>query len=297
MCMGKTHVAAGYPPGVLLASALGFPPIAQIASGLVSSGAAALNDLDCKGASAARVLGPVSDALSWLVRRYADAIYGATRGEGDPADAGTHRKATHAIPVLLLVQTPLLLAMPYIMSAITRSLAKLRPELPAETIGHWAGAGFVAAVIGFCLLMVLDRLGSRFVASAAVLALVVSGASTGIDLTDPAGLLWAMSPWVALMVLAGTVCHVVFDEITEGGTPFAAPLFTREGRGGTRRWVVIRLPEILAIETGKKAERFVVYPLCLLAAVLVTPVAGPWVLNVVSPLLLDAGHEAIEALR
>lgn len=293
MCMGKTHVIAGYPWGVLVASALGMPPAVQIASGLVSAGASALNDLDCKGASAARVLGPVSDLLSWLVRLYAAAIYHTTRGEGDDEDAGTHRKATHAVPIIVLVQTPLLLAMPYIVEAIARSLASLRQGADAELIGHWAGAGFVAAVIGFCLLMVLDRLGTKFLAAAAVVALVAGGLS--VDLSDPAGQLWAMSPWVVLMVLAGTVCHVVFDEITEGGTPFAAPIFKRDTRSGPKRWVMIRLPEILAIETGKKAERWGVYPLCLIAAVLVTPVIGPWVIANVLPVLMGMGQDAYRA--
>lgn len=313
MCTGKTHVAAGYPWGVVVASALHHSPGAQIACGVITAGASALNDLDCKGASAARVLGPVSDALSWLVRRYADLIYGATRGDGDPEDAGTHRKATHAIPILLLVQTPLLLVMPYIVAAGARSLARLRPDLPAEAIGRWAGAGFVAAVIGFCLLMVVDRLGSRALAAAAVLALLVSGITVSVDLTDPAGMwhaltaalpgvepaLWDLSPWVVLMVLSGTVCHVVFDEITEGGTPFGAPVVTRKTKSGKkRRWVVIRLPEIIAIETGGWFERWILFRLVLVpAVVLVTPVIGPWVLDMVTPLLPGPAHGVVEALR
>lgn len=304
MCTGKTHVAAGYPWGVVLASALHLPPAVQIASGLLSAGASALNDLDCKGASAARVLGPVSGGLSWVVRRYADAIYGATRGEGDPEDAGTHRKATHAIPILLLVQTPLLLVMPYVLEVVARSAAKLRPGWPAEAIGNWAGAGFVAAVIGFCGLMVLDRLDSRLLAALAVTALAVSGISTGVDLTDPAGslagadaLLWDLSPWVALFVLAGTTCHVVFDEITEGGTPLGAPVVTEKTSKGTKRWVVIRLPEWLAIETGGWFERYLLYPACLVVCVLATPVIGPWLLDTATPLLPDTAQGVVQALR
>lgn len=89
--------------GVVLASALHLPPAAQIGMGCISAGAAALNDLDCGGASAARVLGPVSGALSWLVQGYSKLVYRWTRGEGDPENRGAHRYATHSLVLLLAV--------------------------------------------------------------------------------------------------------------------------------------------------------------------------------------------------
>lgn len=294
MCTGRTHVLAGYPFGVLLAAALHLPEAADIGLGIVSAGAAALNDLDCGGASAARVLGPVSGALSSVVQGYSKLIYRLTRGEGDPVDRGAHRYATHALPLLVLVQTPVLFALPWVVSAVASSAARLHPGWDAPLVGHWAGAGAVAAVLGFCLLMVMDRLGSRFLAGAALLVLAIGGAH--VDLHDPASVLWTLAPWAALAVLAGTVSHVLMDEITEEGTPIGAPFLTRQTRRGTQRWVRVRLPKWLGIKTDHWFEHLVVFPLCAIAAVVVTPVIGPWVLAHVLPVLLSGGQHVMRAL-
>lgn len=279
--MGTSHVASGWCTGALTGNAIGMPPAAVIGFGCVAAGAAALNDLDHDGAAASRVLGPVSRLLAEGVQLYARLLYRLTRGPGDPDRRGAHRGATHSIP-LLLIPCGLLAVLPWIASAIGSTVAEFA-GWDVEAARHWSGPVAVAAVIGFCLLVAADRLGSRFLAAAALLAVVAGGAS--VDGADPAQALVDVAPWVDLAVLVGTVTHVAGDWVTECGLYALAPLY-RVGEGERRKhWVRLALPKWAAFKTGQWFDRWVVLPLLILAALIVTP--GAW--DLVSPLLL-ASH-------
>lgn len=271
--MGRSHVISGWCTGVLVGSRLPIPAAAVIGFGCVGAGAAALNDLDHDDAAASRVLGPISRLLAETVQCYARWIYRRTRGQGDPEHRGAHRGATHALP-LLPIPCAALWVMPWIVAAVARSVGKLHTGWDPDLMARWAGATSVAMVIGFCLLLVADRLGSRVLIGAAGLALLLGGAQT--DIHDPAGLLWSLAPWTALAVLVGTVTHVLGDLVTECGLYALAP-FYRVGEGKDRKhWVRIALPRWLAFKTGHWFENWVVFPLLAGSAVLVTPVVGAW---------------------
>lgn len=198
--LGRSHVLSGWCTGMLAGAALPIPTVGAIGFATVAAGAAALNDLDHDDAAATRVLGPLSRILAEAVQAYARLLYRLTRGPGDPEQRGAHRGATHSIP-LLLIPCGLLAVLPWIASKVGSSVAELAgwDTVAAE---RWAGPVAVGVVIGFCLLVAADRLGSRFLAGAALLA-VLFGALK-LDVGDPAHALASVAPWVALAVLVGT---------------------------------------------------------------------------------------------
>ncbi len=265
--LGRSHILSGWCTGALTATAIGLPPVGIVAFGCVTAGASALNDLDHDDACASRVLGPVSRALAELVQAYARLLYRLTRGPGDPRRRGAHRGATHSIP-LLLPPCGVLAVLPQVLPAV------------------WA-AWLVGVVIGFCLLLVADRLGSRVLAGAVVT--VVLGGGVSLD-ADPVAALVVVAPWVALAVLTGTVTHVLGDLVTESGLYAFAPLYHR-GEGERRKhWVRIALPKWLAFKTSGWFELGIVFPALVVCGVLLVP--GVW--SVVITVLNDV--VAVEAM-
>lgn len=271
---GKSHVASGWCTGVLAAGALSLPDAAIVGFGLVAAGASALNDLDHDDAAASRVLGPLSRLLAELVQAYARVLYRLTRGPGDPVTRGAHRGATHALP-LLPIPCVLLLCLPLLASGSAWAVAGAA-GWDTAVAWRWGGPVAVGMVIGFCLLLAADRLGSG------LLVVVGGGFSVGAwslpnsaALADPAAALVDLAPWVALAVLVGTVTHVLGDEITEYGLYLLAPLYrTDAGTEDEKRWVRLALPKWAAFKTGKWFEKLVVFPLLVVAGVLIAP--GVW---------------------
>lgn len=279
--MGRSHVMSGWLTGVLAGSALPLPPAGVVGFGCVGAGAAALNDLDHDSSSATRVLGPVSRMLAEAVQSYARWIYRRTRGPGDPRHRGAHRGATHSLPLLLL-PCAVLAVLPWLASGISGPVVSLAGG-DGALVAHWAGPLAVAVVIGFCLLVAADRLGSRFLVAAGVVAGVSCSWQFGIG--DPAQALVAVAPWVALAVLVGTSTHVLGDLVTECGLCALAPLYrVNIGTDSERRWVRLALPKWVAFKTGQWFEQGVIFPLLVVAAVLVTP--GVW--ELVWPVLANA---------
>lgn len=284
--MGRSHVVSGWCTGVLAGSALPMPPAAVIGFGCVAAGAAALNDLDHDDSSATRVLGPMSRLLAELVQAYARWIYRRTRGPGDPGHRGAHRGATHALPLLPL-PCLVIAVLPWIASGIAGAVAWLGGGNGALA-SRWAGPFAIAALIGFCLLVAADRLGSRFLVAAAALAGAACSWHFGIG--DPAEALVGVAPWVALAVLGGTVTHVLGDLVTEHGLYALAPVYrVHAGTPRERRWVRVALPGWLAFKTGQWFERGVVFPLLVVTAVLVTPGVWPLVRPVIAETIATVG--------
>lgn len=281
--MGREHVFSGAWTGAKTAYVLNELPMvtltpgAMVAFALVSAGAAALNDLDHPQSSASRVLGPVSGLLSDLVQAYARAMYLVTRGPGDPRSRGAHRGATHAIPMLPL----------------PCGVMAVLPHL-ASRVYPWAGAIMVGAIVGLCVIVAADRMGSRLVAVGLIVAVTGLGVSAGSDL---GAALVSAAPWVALAVLVGTITHVLGDLITEYGVPVWAPLHrTNPGTSRERRWVRVQLPSWLAFKTGGWFERIVMFPLLVWLAVTAMPRVWPMVRGVAPELafgLTVAGFTAI----
>lgn len=101
---------------------------------------------------------------------------------------------------------------------------------------------------------------------------------------DPTRLGWLVGAGVA----AGCVAHCLGDALTIMGCPFLWPIPIR---GET--FYEIRPPRLLRFRTGGPVEKWLITPALLVGLVLLIP--GVWPLA--GPVLLDAGHGAVEALR
>lgn len=88
--MGRTHALTGLVAGLTVAPAIGADsPHTAVVFATVTAGFALLPDLDHPGASASRLLGPITGALSWLLRTASAAVYGLTKGPRDEQGPGT----------------------------------------------------------------------------------------------------------------------------------------------------------------------------------------------------------------
>lgn len=239
--MGRTHALSGWCAGLAVASALDLGTMHQaVLFAATTAGYALLPDLDHQRARATHLLGPLTGAVSWLLRQTSAMVYQATKGPRDERRAGTHRHLSHT--VLFAIVLGLLTA-----------------------FGSTAGGIYgVLAVVLFGLLLAIDALGIWLaaVAVAAATSWWVTAQHQVVRLDD-------LSGWLGLAVMLGCITHCFGDALTESGCPFLWPLRIR---GET--WYELRPPGFLRIRTGRHAEQFLIVPaLTLLGAILVP---GVW---------------------
>lgn len=244
--MGSTHAVSGLAAGLALAPVVGLDTLTDAALfATVVAGYALLPDLDCHGATASRLLGPVtglgSRALSWCSVR----LYQATRGPAEEGSRshGGHRHATHCLAFVLLAGG----------AAAGTSL-----------ISPWVVAGWLA----FGVLAAAAALGAWILPAAGITAAVALLADGG----DPLAVLAGMQGWCGLAVAAGTVTHLIGDGCTVSGVPFFAPFLSIRGE----TWAELNLlPPRLRLHTGTRAEHLLVLPACaVLAALAAWPLAA-----------------------
>uniref|UniRef100_UPI003F491F48 metal-dependent hydrolase n=1 Tax=Amycolatopsis sp. CA-096443 TaxID=3239919 RepID=UPI003F491F48 len=240
--MGRTHAATGLLAGMALAPALGLAaPHQAVVFAATTAGFALLPDLDHPSASATRLFGWLTGALSWLLRRVSAAVYALTKGPRDENSKGTHRHLSHT----------LLFAVGLGVAAYAGCSAG----------GPWA----VLGVMLFGLLLAVAALGDW-------LLLVYGGAVAWWYFTAPddrVAQLADISGWLGVAVAAGCFVHCLGDSLTESGCPFLFPLPIA---GET--WYEIRPPKHLRLHTGKKVETRLVFPLVIAGCVLAAP--GVW---------------------
>ncbi|HJQ45668.1 MAG TPA: metal-dependent hydrolase [Amycolatopsis sp.] len=235
--MGRTHALTGWCAGLAIAPAVGAGTVHQaVAFAATTAGFALLPDLDHPGASASRLLGPLTEMLSWLLRHASALLYALTKGPRDERGKGTHRHMSHT----LLFAAGL--------GALT---------MWGTRAGGWP---VVAGVALFGLLLAAQALGDW-------LLLVAGGAVAWWALTSSAaGELQHLTGWLGIAVAAGCVAHCLGDALTESGCPF---LFPVPIAGET--WYELRPPGFLRFRTGGRVERLVIAPLFILAAVALLP--------------------------
>ncbi len=232
--LGITHALIAATGNLAVCAATtyaGHPPTARtfIVGTIVSAGTAYLPDLDQPpttnrtGSTAARLLGPLTHALSTAVAAFSRAVYHHTRTPTDRAHVDGHRTLTHTIPAALTAglitalasalagKTTALTAIFLSTALITRSLLSHRGTIPALLI--------------------------------AALATALAHSTIG-----PHG--WA---WLALPVTWGWLSHTLADALTPAGTPLLWPL-PRHGR----RWHPITAPHTLTC--GSTTERHLITP-------------------------------------
>lgn len=236
--MGRTHALTGWCAGLGLAPLVGADTLHEaVVFAAVTAGFALLPDLDHPGATASKLLGPLTRGLSWLLRRASAGLYALTKGPRDENHSGTHRHMTHTV-------------------AFAVALGGLT-ALGTEAAGPYA----VGAVVIFALLLAENALGDWLlpVAGTAAVVWAVSSPAAFHDLAQLSGLL-------GIAVAAGCFVHCLGDALTESGCPFLWPLPIA---GET--WYEIRPPAVLRFRTGKRAESMVMFPAFSVLAVLLLP--------------------------
>lgn len=249
--MGRSHAASGAVVGLALAPALGLDTAEAVPFAVAVAGYAIFPDLDCGGATASKLLGPVTGALSWLVCRLSAVVYRATRTDHSGQSAGTHRHLTHTV------------AFAVGMGALAWSTALASPWVVAA----WLAFGVLSAGAA------LSDLAALVAAAAAAIPLAAS--------SNPLAALGDMQPWVGLAVGLGCLVHLAGDGITVSGIPALWPISI----GGNTWHDVHLLPRGFRLHTGKRLESWLLYPLFLAGAVLLCwPLADPLLTNLTGTL-------------
>lgn len=230
--MGRTHALTGAVAGLAVAPLARLDSTPHVAAfAVITAGWALVPDLDHPSSSATRLLGPITRALSFGLRKATGAFYRLTKGPND--EAGTHRTVTHCGLFAVLV------------GALLGWLG---------TVSPWT----TVAVAGFGLLLAADRLGNWLLAVA--LGGLLLWAGTG---TSPAAMLATageLSWTVGLAAGLGCLVHTLGDMVTISGAPLLFPIPIA---GET--YAEIRPPRALRLRTGGKVENWLVAPLCLVA--------------------------------
>ena len=241
--MGRSHAASGAVVGLALAPALGLANLVEaIPFAVVVAGYSIFPDLDCGGATASRLLGPVTRAMSWLVQRFSAVVYRITRTDTSSESAGTHRHLTHTV----------------VFAVGLGALAWATSLASPWVVAAWLVFGVLSAGAA------LSGLAAVVAAAAAVVPLASSG-SVETVFAD-------MQPWTGIAVGVGCLVHLVGDGITVSGIPALWPIPI-----GGRTWHDLHLlPHPIQLHTGRRVENRLLYPLFLIAAlVLCWPLAEP----------------------
>ena len=257
--MGRTHALTGWCAGLALAPAVGVGTVHQaVVFAATTAGFTLLPDLDHPSASATRLFGWLTGALSWLLRRLSAAVYALTKGPRDEKGPGTHRHLSHTL-----------------LFAVALGAAT---SAGCSAGGAWA----VLGVLLFGLLLAVGALGDW-------LLLPYGGAVAWWYFTAPddrVAQLADISGWLGVAVAAGCFVHCLGDSLTESGCPFLFPLPIA---GET--WYELRPPKPLRLHTGKKVETRLVFPVFVLVGVLLVPGVWDWTVATVEHLFTPAASQ------
>ncbi|HEU4947044.1 MAG TPA: metal-dependent hydrolase [Kribbella sp.] len=248
--MGRSHALSGWCAGLVVAPLVGLTSLTEVAPfAAAAAGYALLPDLDHPGASASRLLGPITGLVSGVVRLTSAALYALTKGPRDENGSGKHRHASHTVAAALLFGSLAAGAATSGGRWAVFAVAMFGLVLAADVLGDWllavvAGAGLWTAA------------GNRLPGSSAAAAV-----QAGLD---------DIGSWIGVAVALGIFVHCLGDSLTRSGCPWLWPLPIR---GET--WYEIRLPRGLRFRTGGPVEQFVVAPALVAAGVLLLPGALP----------------------
>ncbi|MFC0628506.1 metal-dependent hydrolase [Kribbella deserti] len=264
--MGRSHALSGWCAGLAVAPLVGLTSMAEIVPfAAATAGYALVPDLDHPGASASRLLGPITGLVSRAVRTFSSILYAATKGPRDEDSTGKHRHATHTLAAALL-------------------LGWLAAGAGASG-GQWA----VFGVALFGLILAADVLGDWVLIVAAIAGFwTVSG--THLPGADAAVALQQgfdqIGSWIGAAVAVGMFVHCLGDSLTRSGCPWLWPLPIR---GET--WFEIRPPRRLRFSTNSWVERLIIAPALLLAGVLLLPGAIPIAQDLTAKLVIAYNNQ------
>jgi membrane-bound metal-dependent hydrolase YbcI (DUF457 family) len=244
--MGRSHILSGLIAGVTVAGVLPAPLPVRLLVVPVAGGAALLPDLDHRSSRIARSLGPITKALAAAVNGLSLAIYDGTATDEDPEKRDGHRTATHTIPGCLAWGLGLLLV------GVAGPWAVRVAELPARVAG---------LPYALCLAVLIGLMGSGLKVLGFGFAAVATLGSWWVTTTYSGW--WWLWP---LVVVVGSLSHVLGDAWTSSGVPLAWPFVV-----GGQRWYRVRAPRTFS--TGTTVETTVVTPLLYFGLIAVTGLA------------------------
>lgn len=249
--MGRTHAASGWVAGLATAPLFGQSSLTgALLVATATAGWALLPDLDHRHSSASRIFGPVTGAVSWLLRRTSRAVYAVTKGPRDEDCVGEHRHLSHTVVFAVVLG--------YL---VTGGLMAARAWDPT------AGVVATIAVLLFGVILAEDRLGDWVAVLAAGIAVAaVAGGDASVLVEAPA--------WLGWSVAIGCVVHCLGDAVTLSGCPFLWPLPIA---GET--FYELRPPRWLRFRTGGAVENLLMLPAFTIAGVLLIPGAWPIALD------------------
>ncbi|RJQ70581.1 metal-dependent hydrolase [Pseudonocardiaceae bacterium YIM PH 21723] len=242
--MGRTHALTGWTAGLAAAPLLGQTTLPRaVLLATVAAGFALLPDLDHRHSTASRFLGPITGAVSWVLRHLSASVYAATKGPRDEPCSGEHRHLSHTVVFAVLLGLAV---------AATTAAA-----------GRWA----VLAVVLVAVLLAEDALGDWVVVPVVVgMGAWFLGAGPSAVLAE----LDLVSGWLGIVAGLGCIVHCLGDALTLSGCPFLWPVLIR---GET--WYELRPPALIRFRTGGPAENWLIFPVFAAAAVLLLPGAWP----------------------
>lgn len=244
--MGRSHALSGWCAGLAVAPFVGLTSVAEVVPfAAATAGYALLPDLDHPGASASRVLGPVTGFVSGAVRAFSGLLYAITKGPRDEDSTGRHRHASHTLAAAI--------ALGFLTSSVGAA-------------GGWRA---VLGVALFGLILAADVLGD-WVLTVVVGAGAWTLAGSWLPGTSAAqalqGGLAEIGSWIGVAVAVGMFVHCLGDSLTRSGCPWLWPLPIR---GET--WYEIRLPRGLRFRTGGWVENLLIAPALVIGSVLLLP--------------------------
>lgn len=260
MVMGPTHALHGFTAGIAASQLTGIAAeptgiSTALVLGMLGAGAAIAPDLDHPNATASKSLGPLSWAASVGIRAVSRWVYAATRTRYDRPNADGHRGVTHTWPGALGL------------GVLFGGGCAIAEASGGPSAGRWT----TVAVLWLFLVWALRGLppknshGHDYVV-ATILTVI---AWTLLSRAYPTGLPVLIGATIAL----GAYVHALGDGLTDYGAPLVFPL-----KVDGQRWYPCGLPKPLRFKAGKSVERWLVFPLSMLAATaaLIWLIPGGW---------------------
>jgi membrane-bound metal-dependent hydrolase YbcI (DUF457 family) len=267
--MGRSHALSGWCAGLAVAPLVGLNSLAEVVPfAAATAGYALLPDLDHPGASASRLLGPITGLVSRATRLSSAVLYAATKGPRDEDSSGQHRHASHTLAAALLLGVLAASAGRAGGRWAVLAVAMFGLVLAADVLGDW----LLLVVLGAGLWSVAGTWlpGTTGLPGTTVLPGITAAAAVQHGLDEIGG-------WIGVAVTVGMFVHCLGDSLTRSGCPWLWPLPIR---GET--WFEIRPPRGLRFRTDSWVERLMIAPALAIAAVLLLPGAVPIARNVVN---------------